>query len=94
MADILLTYPSNAEDKRKWHRSNVCRLYEGGYTVRVVLRMLDVLFHYSLIFDFFYYSLIYNYFGKMNDLKCLLKLPAEFMKKGFSILTIFLMLHT
>ena len=68
-----------------------------------LLRMLDVFFfffffffffHYFLIYDFFHYSLIYYCFGKMNDLKCLLKLPAEFMKKGFSILTIFHMLLT
>ena len=51
-------------------------------------------FHYSLIYYFFHYSLIYDYFGKMNALKCILKLPAEFMKKGFNILTIFDMPHT
>ena len=33
----------------------------------------------------FHYSLIYDYFGKMNALKCILKLPAEFMKKGFHL---------
>ena len=30
MADILLKCLSSAEDKRKWHRSNVCSVYEDG----------------------------------------------------------------
>ena len=37
---------------------------------------------------------LWHFFCKMNDLKCLLKLPAELVSKCFCSLTIFHMLHT
>ena len=33
LADVLSTCPSSAEDNRKWHRSNMCRIYKSGCTI-------------------------------------------------------------